>query len=361
MQYLILENFFSNTSFVFLFVTMLFYWIRTIFFPESWNYTNKSNRQSVKSSERTISSISAQGIAGDALSKVHGNRFGTFCILICNLSLAGQLVCRWIISNHFPLSNLYESLIFLSWGFTLSHILLEKIMSSPLIGSILAPSALLTSSFAYFVLPETMKKATPLVPALQSNWLMMHVTIMILSYAALIAGCLLSIMFLVLNSTYDPAVLGSKAIESTPGAISKNTENYNFNTTVTSIDANTSYPISNDKVEITNLSDFNFQKGLDNISYRSLSIGFSLLTIGIISGAVWANQAWGSYWSWDPKETWALITWLIFATYLHTRLNYGWEGKKPAFIASGGFFIIWVCYFGVNLFGKGLHNYGFWN
>lgn len=97
---------------------------------------------------------------------------------------------------------------------------------------------------------------------------------------------------------------------------------------------------------------------LDNLSYRILGIGFPLLTIGILSGAVWANEAWGSYWSWDPKETWALLTWLIFAIYLHTRLSKGWEGKKPAIIASFGFVIVWVCYLGVNLIGEGLHSYG---
>ena len=98
---------------------------------------------------------------------------------------------------------------------------------------------------------------------------------------------------------------------------------------------------------------------LDNLSYRILGVGFPLLTIGILSGAVWANEAWGSYWSWDPKETWALLTWLVFAIYLHTRIIKGWQGKKPAIIASLGFFIVWICFLGVNLLGEGLHSYGF--
>ena len=104
---------------------------------------------------------------------------------------------------------------------------------------------------------------------------------------------------------------------------------------------------------------FNLFEILDSLSYRMLSIGFCFLTLGILSGAVWANETWGSYWSWDPKETWALITWFTFAIYLHTRLLQGWEGIKPAWIASFGFVIIWVCYLGVNLLGKGLHSYGF--
>ena len=86
--------------------------------------------------------------------------------------------------------------------------------------------------------------------------------------------------------------------------------------------------------------------------------GFPLLTIGIIAGGVWANEAWGTYWSWDPKETWALITWLVFAAYLHSRITRGWQGRKPAIIAAAGFVVVWICYLGVNLLGKGLHSYG---
>ena len=90
-----------------------------------------------------------------------------------------------------------------------------------------------------------------------------------------------------------------------------------------------------------------------------ISFGFPLLTIGIIAGAVWANEAWGSYWSWDPKETWALITWLVFAAYIHARLTQGWIGKKAAILGSVGFFVVWICYLGVNFLGQGLHSYGF--
>ena len=99
-------------------------------------------------------------------------------------------------------------------------------------------------------------------------------------------------------------------------------------------------------------------ESIDNLSYRTISFGFPLLTIGIIAGAVWANEAWGSYWSWDPKETWALITWLVFASYLHARLTKSWQGEKPAMIASLGFVVVWICYLGVNFLGKGLHTYG---
>lgn len=97
---------------------------------------------------------------------------------------------------------------------------------------------------------------------------------------------------------------------------------------------------------------------LDYWGYRIISIGFIFLTIGILSGAVWANEAWGSYWNWDPKETWAFITWIIFAIYFHTRTKKQIDGLNSAIVASIGFLILWICYFGVNLLGIGLHSYG---
>jgi cytochrome c-type biogenesis protein CcsB len=190
-----------------------------------------------------------------------------------------------------------------------------------LIGSITSSSALLINAFASFSLPATMQQGGPLVPALQSNWLMMHVTVMILSYAALIIGSLLSICYLVF-SEYAKTQLSRSRMNS-PSSIE--------------------------------MILFNF----DNLSYRIIGLGFPLLTIGILSGAVWANEAWGSFWSWDPKETWALLTWFIFAIYLHTRITRGWQGKISAIMASIGFLTVWVCFLGVNLLGEGLHSYGF--
>jgi cytochrome c-type biogenesis protein CcsB len=106
---------------------------------------------------------------------------------------------------------------------------------------------------------------------------------------------------------------------------------------------------------------YKIANNLDNLSYRILGIGFPFLTIGILSGSVWANEAWGSYWSWDPKETWALLTWLVFAVYFHSRLIKGWEGKKPAILATLGFIVVWICFIGVNLLKSGLHSYGFFS
>ena len=184
-----------------------------------------------------------------------------------------------------------------------------------------------------------MQQSSPLVPALQSNWLMMHVTVIILSYACLLIGSLLSILFLVIEEKESIILKGN--------ALGYMFNNNQYNESINGI------------VSLNKKSKrMNLLENLDNLSYRIIGLGFPLLTVGIISGAVWANEAWGSYWSWDPKETWALITWLIFATYLHARITKGWEGKKTAILGGLGFFVIWICYLGVNFLGKGLHSYG---
>ena len=250
----------------------------------------------------------------------------TIGMWVVNLLLASVLFIRWITAGHFPLSNLYESLIFLAWAFTSMHLVCASFIQLPFLAAITAPTTLLTFTFATFSLPKEMQKASALVPALQSNWLMMHVSIMILSYAALLFGSLFALVFLLVPNT-----LKFQAAET----------------------------VSSDlpgQVTSSHLSKLG--QTLDNCSYRILGFGFPLLTMGILSGAVWANEAWGSYWSWDPKETWALITWLVFAIYLHARLTRGWIGTKPAIIAACGFVTVWVCYLGVNLLGSGLHSYG---
>ena len=236
-------------------------------------------------------------------------------------------------------------MIFLSWGLSLIHIILEKATQSNVVGAILSPTTLFINSFALFNLPTDMQKVAPLIPALQSNWLMMHVSVMLLSYAALFSGTLLSISFLILGWIKASITPGTSKI------ILQNTDN---------ITSETDFSFSSGTKKESSLNFFKLEdlNNLDNLSYRLIGIGFSFLTIGILSGAVWANEAWGSYWSWDPKETWALIAWITFAIYLHTRLVRGWRGQKSALVSSLGFFILWICYLGVNLLGKGLHSYG---
>jgi cytochrome c-type biogenesis protein CcsB len=252
------------------------------------------------------------------------------CVIGSNLLFMTTLLMRWITEGYFPLSNLYESLIFLSWGISLIHLVIEAKTKSRLIGAISTPLMFFLSGFSSLTLPIEMQKALPLVPSLQSNWLMMHVSMMMVSYATLIIGSLLSILYLAFIFLNKPKVIS------------------NFETT--SNEVMLTSKISNAQLSLL--------ETVDIWSYRIIGLGFPFLTIGIISGAVWANEAWGAYWSWDPKETWALITWLVFAIYLHSRLLKGWQGQKAAVLGSCGFFVIWICYLGVNFLGKGLHSYG---
>nr|ULD16001.1 heme attachment to plastid cytochrome c [Cylindrotheca closterium] len=304
-----IQNFLSNIVFGVLLIAMISYWINLSFF----------NKKSFLI------------------------KFGQVNTILANVLLFFILCSRWIVAGYFPLSNLYESLLFLTWILLTVYLYLEIKTNSRLIGAILIPITLLINGFANLTLSPEMQKSSPLVPALQSNWLMLHVSMMLLSYGTLIMGSLLSILFLV---------------------ISKNKEvDLKFT-------QNSSLPLSNVMLEYydkkfisptTNISELGKLKllqSLDNWSYRIIGLGFPFLTIGIISGGVWANEAWGSYWSWDPKETWALITWLVFATYLHARITKGWEGNRTAILGGLGFFVIWICYLGVNFLGKGLHSYG---
>jgi cytochrome c-type biogenesis protein CcsB len=256
-----------------------------------------------------------------------------FLILTSNFLFALTLFSRWIGDGYFPLSNLYESLIFLSWAISSIHLFLESKTKSRIIGAISAPILFLISGFSSLTLPIEMQKSLPLVPSLQSNWLMMHVSMMMISYATLIIGSLFSILYL--------AFLNFVSKEEQESRISLQTETNEITTTSSTFS-----------------SKLSLLETIDVWSYRIIGLGFPFLTIGIISGAVWANEAWGAYWSWDPKETWALITWLIFAIYLHSRLLKGWQGKNAAILGSIGFFVIWICYLGVNFLGKGLHSCG---
>lgn len=270
-------------------------------------------------------------------------KIGRFSTIIANILLFFILGSRWVVAGYFPLSNLYESLLFLTCMLLTIYLYIETKTKSKLIGSVLIPVTLLINGFANLTLSPEMQKSSPLVPALQSNWLMMHVSMMLLSYGTLIMGSLLSILFLVISRFKE---IDLKIVDNSSLPL--------YNIMLDYYEAKLVAP----STEISELGKIKLLQSIDNWSYRIIGLGFPFLTIGIISGGVWANEAWGSYWSWDPKETWALITWLVFATYLHARITKGWEGKKTAILGGLGFFVIWICYLGVNFLGKGLHSYG---
>ena len=278
-------------------------------------------------------------------------------VVSSNFLLFLILGLRWIISGYFPLSNLYESLLFLDWCLLFILIIAEAKTRTKLVGAVILPITFLIISFASLILPTQMQEASPLVPALQSNWLMMHVSMMMLSYATLIIGSLLCILFLVLSKLQD---VDLQLVDESTSLVFYNNifDYYEAKVFLEENDVSSSSKVVPLKEDIQEIAFLKLLKSLDNWSYRIIGLGFPFLTIGIIAGGVWANEAWGSYWSWDPKETWALITWLVFATYLHSRITKGWEGKKTAILGGLGFFVIWICYLGVNFLGKGLHSYG---
>lgn len=300
-------------------------------------------------------------------------RLAKTCLKGSAIVIFFELLSRWIIFNYFPVSNLYETLLFLAWIIIVAQIFLETRISSRLWGNLASPLSAALCDFAIYGLPQGMQKVSALVPSLKSAWLMMHVSMMIFSYGILIFGSLLCILFLVLSYRYklnyrlDPRKLLEK-MEKRFKPLLPPTEALK-NLVLGDISDQEILDIFLNYITygpfkymyLPNKEIQNKVKVLTNIdiwSYRIIGLGFPLLTIGIISGAVWANDAWGSYWSWDPKETWALITWIVFATYLHARITKGWQGRKAAFLGSFGFFILWVCYLGVNFLGTGLHSYG---
>ncbi len=258
-----------------------------------------------------------------------------YSTITINLLITLQLISRWLVSGHFPISNLYESLYFLVWGLSLGQLLVEKEYPTPIVPAIAIPIELLTVAFACFVLPDDLKLSSNLVPALRSSWLIMHVSVVMLSYAALIIGSLLSASVLFINNN-QPLQLRSSS------------------TGIGGFKVSNSYSINNGVQPIN----FSHSEELDTLSYRSILVGFVLLTLGLITGAIWANEAWGTWWSWDPKETWAFISWLFYAAYLHMRISRGWQGRRPALLATTGFFVVMICYIGVNFLGIGLHSYG---
>jgi len=243
--------------------------------------------------------------------------------LLAYVGFAAQTVAialRWKESyalgyGHAPLSNLYESVVFFSWTIILIYMFIELKYKYRIVGAFVVPFAFLGMSWAQLGMQSGIE---PLVPALQSNWLLYHVITCFLGYAAFAVACGISIMYLI----------KAKSEESGGGSAGGL------------------------------MSMFPPIRVLDDLNYRAIMIGFPLLTLGIITGAAWANYAWGTYWSWDPKETWSLIVWFVYAAFLHARFTRGWVGKRAAWLSIIGFAATIFCYLGVNLFLSGLHSYG---
>ncbi|MEW6607742.1 MAG: c-type cytochrome biogenesis protein CcsB [bacterium] len=221
-----------------------------------------------------------------------------------------SLIVRGFEANHLPMARLFESLSFFGWMVVAIFCFIEYRYKLKILGLFVLPIVFFILLCGYFF----PKEIIPLVPALQSYWLGIHVGLSLFSYGAFVCGFEFGLMYLV----QDKAIRLKKQM------------------------AYLQLP----SLEI-----------LDNLSYKSVFIGFLFLTLGIITGAIWANSAWGSYWSWDPKEIWSLITWFVYAAYLHARFLRGWRGRKIAYLTIIGFGCLLFTFLGVNLLLPGLHTY----
>jgi cytochrome c-type biogenesis protein CcsB len=238
-----------------------------------------------------------------------------YAFLILGLGAAQVgIVCRWILAGRAPLANMYESFTFATAGMVLVALVFEAIYRNRLAG--FSASVL---GFIFMVtahkLPIFDSKINPLMPALDSAWVTYHGVPIMLSYSAFALSFIVALVYLVKDFGGGDA---------TPIAPLKRLPSLN---------------------------------SLDIFNYKIVAVGFPLLTVGIILGAVWANTAWGRPWGFDPKETWSLITWLVYAAYLHVRFLAGWKGRRAAIIAIIGFACVLFTYIGVNFWLPGLHSY----
>ena len=240
--------------------------------------------------------------------KERAGDFGSYLIKGGFMLHTVALGVRWVAAGRVPLSNQYEFATAFAWGIVLCFIIFEIKFSYKAMGTFVTPIAFLIMGYAAM----QSKDIRPLMPALQSNWLSIHVGTAVISYGAFGVAAGVSLMYLLRNQ------------------------------------------FSNSPFVKKHLPDL---LTLDLISYRAIALGFFFLTLVIVTGAIWAEQAWARYWSWDPKETWSLITWIIYAVYLHARIMRGWQGKKTALFSVIGFICVLFTYIGVNTLLPSIHSY----
>lgn len=224
---------------------------------------------------------------------------------------------RWFESHQIgigyaPLSNMYESLVFFAWSIAAVYLWLEYTHKNRFLGAFAMPFAAIAMGLAEMKNPNI----TLLIPALQSNWLIAHVVTCFIGYAAFAIACGFGVLYLMKKRAQEK------------------------------------------KGEGIFLAQLPSLKTVEDIIHKILVFGFLWLIAGIITGAIWANFAWGTYWSWDPKETWSLITWFIYAAALHFRFTKGWGATRIAWFSIIGFVSVMFTYYGVNYLLSGVHSYG---
>lgn len=232
---------------------------------------------------------------------------------------SAALIWRWKESydmgiGHIPLSNFYESMIFFAWAIVFFYLVIEKRTQNRTVGTFVVPLAFLIMAYAS-ISPGVSSDIQPLIPALQSNWLTSHVVTCFMGYAGFTFAFGCALIYFMKSGKQSGGESGEGFLNRLPSTDS-----------------------------------------LDDLINRTTALGFVFLSIGIMTGSVWAHYAWGSYWSWDPKETWSLITWLIYAVMLHSRYVRDWRGRRTALMSVIGFASMLFTYLGVNML-PGLHSY----
>ena len=243
---------------------------------------------------------------------------GLVALLIAILTNSAGIALRWLETHqqgigYVPLSNMYESLVFFALCIAVLYVFIELNYKVKIFGAYIVPFAFVTMAYASYS-SEFGKEIKPLLPALQSNWLVAHVVTCFIGYAAFAVSCGMAIFYLFKKQQ-------SKGRAKEP-------------------------------------AETNLLKTIDDINYKMMIFGFIWLTAGIVTGAIWANSAWGTYWSWDPKETWSLITWFVYALALHAKYTRGWDGTRMSLVSLVGFVSVIFTYYGVNFLLSGLHSYG---
>jgi len=223
-----------------------------------------------------------------------------------------NIIVRYVQAGHLPIANMHEAASFFSWCIVLLFFFIEYRYRIGLLGSFVMPVVfviMLSSS----IFPREIRE---LSPVLQSSWFGIHITLAFMGDAAFAMAAGIGLMYIVQEHFVKSKRLGD-LFHRLPSL-----------------------------------------QTLDEINYKLISLGFPLLTLAIITGALWAQNAWGSYWKWDPKEVWSLITWFIYALVLHVRLTAGWRGRRAAILSIAGFCAVLFTFFGVNLLLKSLHVFG---
>lgn len=232
--------------------------------------------------------------------------------VLASVVLVVGMVSRGLAAQRVPWGNMYEFGVGGALVALVVYVVVARISPIEWLGGIVTGFALVVLGMA----SSTYVPAGPLVPALHSYWLVIHVAAVMIAGAFFLLGTAASVLYLVRARAEENGTVGPT------------------------------------------LSRFPTAAVMDQLAYRVIAVGFPLWTFGaLIAGPIWAHYAWGRYWGWDPKEVWAFITWVVYAGYLHARATAGWKGKRAATIAIVGFATFLFSYYGVNLFGSGLHSY----